>query len=332
MTSDPSPPGDEPDALAALDPVTREAVAWLVRLRSGTHTAQDEHDYDAWKSSDPSHLAAAERAAQLWDMLGRAFDSAPPDRTKKITPRLPVVAFALAGSTALLIGSGVLGPPSSWFADESTGIGERRTVVLADGSQIDLDTRTSFDVDEGGRRITLHTGQIFVTVARDPTRPFLVQSGQGHVRALGTAFDVRRDGETTRVAVTESAVRVTTPTSADQMSVVDVSAGQQTSYTPQTGALPPRPAELQTVTAWRQGELRFDGRPLGEVMTELSRYRRGAVVFTDDSLRRLPVTGVFRVENIDSVLNAIAVLAPVKVWRLPYLTIIQREVRQQSTR
>lgn len=329
MISDPYDPDDEPDALASLDPITREAITWLVRTRSGTQTEQDHLAYKAWKARDVNHRAAAERAERLWQMMGPAFDGKAPAAVKGRGPgkgpgRLPVVALALVGSAAALFALGAVGPDMSFLADETTEVGERRSVMLGDGSRVDLDTRTRFDVAEGGRRLTLHAGQIYVEVAVDSTRPFVVQSRDGRVEALGTAFVVRRDEVGTTVIVAESVVRVTAPASGAAVSAVDVAAGQETTFSPGTGASAPRPANLGSRTAWRRGELRFDGRPLGEVMDELGRYRRGVVVFTDERLRRLPVSGMFRLENVDSVMNAVALLAPVTVLRLPWVTIIQR--------
>src|SRR5690606_7134707 len=108
------------------------------------------------------------------------------------------------------VASGAFGPLSGWLADEATGIGERRVVALADGSSITLDSATSVDVKYAAneRRIVLRDGQIFVTVAPDTARPFIVEARQGTVRALGTAFNVRAYDGGARVAVTEHAVRV----------------------------------------------------------------------------------------------------------------------------
>ena len=180
-----------------------------------TQTQQDHLDYEAWTARDPEHRAAAERAERLWDMIGAASEGKAPVAVKrkgqgKGPGRLPVVALALAGSVAALFAAGLFGPPASFFADETTVVGERRSMVLADGSRVDLDTRTRFDVAEGGRRLTLHAGQVFVTVARDPARPFVVQSGDGHVEALGTAFVLRRDEASARQARLCSSIRVRT--------------------------------------------------------------------------------------------------------------------------
>lgn len=312
MPSDP-PFDDEP-----LDPVTEEALARLVHLQSGDATAQDRADHDAWKAADPEHAAAGARAERLWTMLGPALAS----RKVKGPKRIPVVLAAGAALAALAVASGLFGPPAAYVADERTGVGERRGVTLADGSKVELDTGTSFDVTEGGRRLTLYTGQVFVTVARDPTRPFRVVSGDATVEALGTAFDVRRDGETTTVVVTESAVRVSHP---DRAGGLPVAAGQEVAFSPTTGRGPVRRAALPERTAWRQGQLRFTERPLGEVLDELGRYRRGVIIVTDPALRRLPVTGVFDVDRPDVLLDAVAVALPVRVRRLPWLTIVRRD-------
>lgn len=326
MTSDPNKPGDFADPLASLDTATREALNWIGYLNSGEETEQDRRDFETWKAADPEHARAAERAEAFWRMLGPALTGVPIERPKGKTPkRLPIVIVAILALGGLAFGTGLFGLPAAYFADERTGVGERRGIVLADGSRVELDTRTSLDVADGGRTLILHGGQIFVTVARDPGRPFRVRSGEGSIETLGTAFGVRLDGDTTNVVVTESRVRVRSGRPSPSMSSVDVASGEETGYAPGMPPRPPRAATLPERTAWRQGELNFDDRPLSEVMAELGRYQRGVVVFTDDDLRRLPVTGVFKVDNVDGILDAVARVTPVKIRRLPWLTLIQRD-------
>lgn len=323
MTSDPENPSDP---LASLDAATREALMWIGHLNSGEETEQDRRDYEFWKAADPEHARAARRAEEFWQMLGPALAGASLGRPRGKTPgRLPIVIFAILALGGLSFGAGLFGPPAAYFADERTGVGERRSIVLADGSRVELDTRTSLDIGTGGRMLALHGGQIFVTAARDPGRPFRVQSGEGFIEALGTAFGVRLDDATTTVVVTESRVRVSSGDPGRPPSSVEIRAGEGAGYT--TGMRPtsPSPADLRERTAWRDGELSFDDRPLGEVMAELGRYQRGVVVFMDGDLQLLPVTGVFKVDNIDGILEAVARVTPVKIRRLPWLTLIQRD-------
>lgn len=292
-----------------------------MHLRSGDATAQDKFDFDAWRAARSEHEAASVRAGQLWTMLGPALAG----RKAKGPGRIPVILVAAAALSALVFASGLFGPPASYFADESTGLGERRSMTLADGSRVELDIGTSFDVAKGGRRLTLHTGQVFVTVARDPARPFRIMSGEGTVEAIGTAFDVRRDDAATTVVVTESAVRVSHPDPSGRAPAATVAAGQEIAYASATGLGPVQAAAVAERTAWRRGQLRFAERPLGEVLDELGRYRRGVAVVTDDALRRLPVTGVFDVDDPDELLDALAVALPVQIRRLPWLTIVMRD-------
>ncbi len=158
--------------------------------------------------------------------------------------------------------------------------------------------------------LTLYTGQIFVTVTPDKTRPFTVRAGNGVARALGTAFGVRQDQDGTHVVVTESTVRVSGTASGRS---VDVHAGQQVDYSPQRGCGEPKRADLRVLTAWRSGQMIFEGRPLGDVVAEMSRYRWGTIVFADASLKQLLVTGIFDTSDTDGLLDAIATVLPVKI-------------------
>lgn len=96
------------------------------------------------------------------------------------------------------------------LADYRTGIGERRRIVLADGSALELgsDTALSVRFDSRQRQLTLHRGQAYFQVAADATRRFSVRAGQGISTALGTQFDVKLLDDIVTVSVTEHAVAV----------------------------------------------------------------------------------------------------------------------------
>ena len=312
---------DEKDA-ASVDPLTEEALAWLVRLHSGEETAADWNAYHDWKAAEPAHEEAAQRAERMWTRLGPALSKQRSSRN--ITGAL-FLAACIAGAG---VAGGAFGPLSGWLADEATGIGERRTITLADGSTVMLDSATSLDIAYAGaeRRVVLRDGQIFVSVTADPARPFVVEAGQGTVRALGTAFNVRAGDDGAHVAVAEHAVRVTY----DGKSSVDIREGEGVGYGMSGGLSGPVVVDVRDVTAWQHGEIVFDGRPLGEVTGEFGRYRRGTVIFTDASLKQLPVTGVFSTSDTDAFFTALERTLPVRVTRLPLVTLIQRDTGRSS--
>jgi transmembrane sensor len=307
---------DDKDA-APIDPLTEEALAWLVKLHSGEETEADWNSYHDWKAADAAHAEAAQRAERMWSRLGPALSAR--RTTRNITGALLLMVCLAGGGAA----TGAFGPLSGWLADEATGVGERRVVTLADGSTVTLDSATSLDIEYAGeeRRIVLRDGQIFVSVAPDPTHPFIVEARHGTVQALGTAFNVRAYDTGARVAVTEHAVRVTY----GGKSSVDVRQGEGVGYAAAGGLGRPGAVDTEDVTAWRHGEIVFDNRPLGEVAGELGRYRRGTVVFADAALKDLPVTGVFSTADTDAFFAALELTLPVRVTRLPLVTLIQRD-------
>jgi transmembrane sensor len=57
--------------------------------------------------------------------------------------------------------------------------------------------------------------------------------------------------------------------------------------------------------AWTNGVLVADGMRLGEFLAELARYRPGLLSCAPE-LENLPITGTFRIQNTDLVLEALA--------------------------
>lgn len=307
--------GEEP-----LDPLLEQALEWLVTLHSGAATVEDWESYEAWGAHSSERRAATAEAERLWRAIGPAARPAPGLlRGKSLLAG--VLALGLLGG---LFAGGILKSPAVLLADQHTTTGERRSLSLSDGSRLDMDANTAVDIEisDNRRRLVLHGGRIHVSVSPDPRRPFDVQAADGVIRALGTAFDVLRNDEEVRVTVTEHAVGVSYANDA-QAAEVRVVAGQEVSFDPGHGLGRPGDARIQEITAWRNGHVIFDGQGLAEVLRETERYRTGMVIVTDAGLRNLPVTGVFETNDTEGMLTAIADALPVKVQRLPWITVIR---------
>jgi tetratricopeptide (TPR) repeat protein len=91
--------------------------------------------------------------------------------------------------------------------------GERRRVVLPDGSVLYIDDETKLRLDDE-RRVTLSRGRIFLNVspreesAADDAATFIVNTPDRQVSALGTRFAVDVDEREDRVLVTQGKVKV----------------------------------------------------------------------------------------------------------------------------
>lgn len=290
------------------DPTYMEALEWFVLLNDDKATPEDRRAFAAWLQADPAHAAAFERAQSLWDR----FDIVKPEferlrRSGRLTRRnvtLGGLALALAA-------------PAAWYmtrpgflADHHAGVAERRIFTLPDGSTAELGSYSALSVDftDRQRRLFLHRGQAFFTVAPDAARPFAVDAGAGAVRALGTRFDVKLlDGEAT-VSVVEHAVSVSLQASAP----VEVAEGWQVRYDA-TGIGAPHPADLVAVEAWRSDRIVFEDAPLRLVLRELERYRRGRIILMDDRLGDMPVTAVFDTRQTEAALATIEATLPVGI-------------------
>jgi len=211
----------------------------------------------------------------------------------------------------------------SWRAGVSTGTGEIRHMPLPDGSRLAMNTATAIDVafDDTTRLIVLHAGEIHLRSAPDPAtvaRPLMVRSANGSVRALGTRFSVREEGglfsPRTQVCVTQGAVEIV-PSQAHQAART-IGSGWQTSF--DANAVAGVAAAPAGSEAWLQGVLIAERTPLGEVLAQLARYRNG-VVRCDPAVARLPVDGIFQLNDTDRILALLQVSLPIRVsLRTPY--------------
>jgi ferric-dicitrate binding protein FerR (iron transport regulator) len=62
-----------PDTGPELPLLTREAIAWLLRLTSGQATVEDADAFKRWHGQSPDHAAAWSKAVRLWRALGPAL-------------------------------------------------------------------------------------------------------------------------------------------------------------------------------------------------------------------------------------------------------------------
>ncbi len=300
--------------MAAPDRDTFEAAAtWYVQFQSQAPTPAEHHAWQQWLSRDPSHLAAWNQLEQLQRSLG----GLPQDVTRRALSttqqRRQVLKWML-----VLGGGGYLGwnlqqhsGVGTLLADYRTPIGKHQRIQLADGTRIELNTRSAIDVifDERQRLIRLREGEVLIHTGRLAAQlPFYVETRQGRVQALGTRFTVRQLADSTRVGVLEDRVQVSpvdNPSSGQLLK-----AGQSADFDRlNVGPIHPFTA---TQAAWVDGQLIVLDARLGDVIDELSRYRSG-VLQCDAISARLRVSGTFLLDATDAVLTNLQATLPIQV-------------------
>lgn len=297
--------------------IAASAADWIVRRDGGEMSAADERAFALW-DAEPAHREALARLEQVWNLLDDEGDAVadkpepirevPRQRTvrpsaraygshPKSRPRRRVLAVGgVAAALALAMLGGVQDWPLRLRADYVTGIGERRTVALADGSTVRLDSGSAIALDYSGSRrgVRLLAGAAMFDVAPDRARPFTVEAEGGSVTALGTAFAIRNEADRATVTVTHHSVRVE---GAGRATVVRE--GQSADFAAQT-LRGPLPAQGDA-TAWTRERLVVVDQPLGEVVARIGHYRHGYVAVTGPAAN-IRVSGVY---DLDHPLDAI---------------------------
>lgn len=300
--------------MAVPDRKTFEAAAsWYVQFQAQSPTPAERHAWQQWLSGDPSHQAAWNQIEQLQRSLG----TLPPDLTRRALSttqqRRQVLKWML-----LLGGTGYLGwnvqqhtSLGSAWADYRTGVGERRRIAFADGTQVDLNTHTSIDVAFDGRQrlIRLREGEVLIHTGKSGGQaPFYVETRQGRVQALGTRFTVRQLSDATRVGVLEDRVRVSPAGQPDHGRML--SAGESVDFDRQNVGV--NHPYRGTQAAWVDGQLIVLNARLGDVIDDLARYRPG-VLQCDAASARLRVSGAFRLDSTEAVLANLQATLPIQV-------------------
>ena len=310
-----------------------QAVAWLLRLRDEPGNVASQQAFAEWLAVNPAHRLAYQQVEKHWAWMQplqtesfRARDAAlcyrPPKR-RPLWRRMAVYATAasvlLGVGLALFSSQGWYGLPHTY----STGKGQRQTIVLSDGSTLELNTETEMQVrfNHFQRHVELVRGEAFFNVVHNSERPFQVHVDKLNILDIGTAFNVYKQAEQVNIAVQEGMVDIQTGNASKQLS-----AGQQVSYTDAEGFMPVASADMDVATAWRQGQLLFRGRRLIEVLAEIGRYHAAQIRLTDPKLANLRVNGSFPTAQLETMLNAVVTLLPVKVKRISQQEIVLEAV------
>ncbi|WP_109513003.1 FecR domain-containing protein [Pseudomonas ovata] len=306
--------------------VAHAAARWLALIESGTASAEDRAGLQRWREQSPSH-------EQMWQKaqgLRQRFADVPPqlamaslDRSAADPQRRALLKRALVVA-ALLPAGWVLSrqaPVMAWRADLRTGTGEQRTVRLSDASLLQLNTATAVNLDwhAGQHRLMLVEGEVALSMV-DTAPALTLQTRLGQIMASGAEVCVREEAGRCRVSVSRGQVELQPLAGA----AVHLQGGQR-AWLNVTGVGTVEHFDVQQPD-WRSGVLTVENRPLGSFLTELARYRPG-VLHWDPSLEKLRVTGAFRLDDTDRVLQLLAASLPLQVQtRTRYwVTLVPRQ-------
>ncbi|MEJ1964488.1 MAG: FecR domain-containing protein [Gammaproteobacteria bacterium] len=351
---------------AGTDRTVEEAAAWFTRHREADLSADERSQFAQWIAASPQNVREYLAVAEMWGGLAGAepwpsqsaselialarsasnvvsFPTAPAAAARPVTEAASSTRRWAAWAAAVLVAVAISASaffygPADWFAGRkfSTVRGEQRSLVLSDGSVVQLNTLTRAVIrfSQKTRRIELPEGEAFFRVAHDASRPFEVVTPFAIVRAVGTEFDVYSRERGTHVAVVEGRVRVgmrnqsAEPTvmpaagpgsaaGAGSASVPEVVLGPRESLSIDAAGVGARlaVAKPQSTTAWIQRRLEFDDERLDHVVEEFNRYNRRQLSVTDPKLASLRIIGVFNADDPDALVKYLETIQHVTAVR-----------------
>jgi transmembrane sensor len=270
-------------------------------------------------AEDPVRAEAFELLTDTWDKAGQLALSPRARRFPEQTDHRVFYKVALASVLVVLILGAVVFDYRA--PGVSTAVGEQRTLNLADGTRIYLNTNSRAIVRFDGkrRRIVLERGEALFEVAHYPNWPFIVTSGDRQIRALGTTFEVRRDAQQVAITLVEGRVAISpqnasvpsseSPSAANGSATatfesVTLAPGQRATYAQGQPVRLDHPS-LENVTAWRHRQVSLDNNTLAETITEMNRYSTLHLVVQDPKVAAIRISGVFRAGDMRNFLEAL---------------------------
>lgn len=287
-----------------MSDIKSEAAAWAVRVDAGPLDEARRLELESWLAADPRRRGAFLRAQAGLRLLdqSRVVSKVVPAPTALTARRArgvagvsPRAGWPLAAMAAGLCAVVLMLPAFGGFRTE---VGEQRRVALEDGSvaMINTDSSVGVRLAKHQRRITLRRGEAWFQVAKDHARPFVVDAGPVHVRATGTAFSVRREGDGARVVVTEGTVLAWRDGAL--VPPLAISAGHE-AFIAKDAPQPPaaKPSRTDDVLAWRRGEIVLDGGTIASAVEEFNRYNTRKIVLRDPAAGRRTIVGYFLIDQ-----------------------------------
>lgn len=307
-----------------------QAGAWCARLAFRGLSPDEQAEFDHWIMANPSHGELFDHALIAWRGLSaiadspeiiaqrvNALDALRRANGKRWSTKLTINwqwALGLAAALVLIVLTFTLRPDAQPDL-YATGVGERRTITLEDGSRLSLDANTKVSVlyKQDQRALTLLNGRAKFDVAKNSARPFTVTAGGRTTIATGTAFSVELLGRKLRVVLYEGRVNVVKGKQRSSNEAIGLMPGEQLVTDVSPTALPTvGRVDIASSLAWENGQLNFADEPLASAVEQLNRYSGTRIVVGDLRASAIRINGVFNAGDSRAFLDAITQIYPVR--------------------
>ena len=337
-----------------------EAAEWWVQLRDEESAGRDREQFVDWLRASPENVAEYLKLSSVWQDLGESIPEMDLDsiiaeindnnvvplprieeesQSAEISQRSwntswqAIAASVVFVAVALLL---ILKQPDDIIR---TAVGEQRSVVLADGSLLTLNTSTAvrFDMDETSRHVDLVEGEVLFEIARDTARPFTVSVGATTVKVVGTSFNIYKISESeATITVLEGLVAVQpewvnpdliVQSAGELVAVtgeVQLKVGEQVRIGEEKRVHREKSVQVEKAVEWTSRRLTFENALLKDVIAEFNRYNTRKLQVDDHELALLRLNGVFKPHSHEALLEYLEKTENVRVRDIGDRRVISR--------
>lgn len=289
-----------------------EAGEWIDRLADGDLDALNKRRFIRWLDESERHQEVLERMIATWEdpAVHAAYLNA--QKSSKIADRRrSLVTWGSAIAASLLVIALVFSRYHVITPSTSSQLITSAHEALSDGSEVQLQPKSELIVlfSDDTRALNLKKGQVYFDVAKDRARPFVVKAGLSSVTAVGTAFNIDRQGQRVDVVVHEGIVEVRGKV--DSAPVL-LKAGEKITIN-RGVAEPVQRVNLSQVVDWRTGWIEVDDESLTYLLERLNRYSDKPILMIDSTIGKHRVAGRFKLEDTTQTLAVLSSLYQLEV-------------------
>ncbi|MFD0765460.1 FecR family protein [Mucilaginibacter lutimaris] len=227
--------------------------------------------------------------------------------------RLRIYTIPAAAALVLLIAGWfayrlLLPPQQNTYLKETTLSGQKKRIVLPDGTRVVLGPESSFSYPtafEKGKRIVSVIGEAYFEVTKNPHRPFIVQTQAMSVQVLGTHFNVNatKNQNINTVSLLEGKVKVKLMDKVNEEYFLKP--GQELSVNKQSHQVLQRQLDSIAVLSWLNNVLIFKNEKLGDVAPRIEKMYGVKIIFTDQATADTKLYATFNNKTLAEVMRTI---------------------------
>lgn len=209
--------------------------------------------------------------------------------------------------------------------------GQKANVILPDGSKVwvNSDSRLTYGSRFNSHERILHLeGEAYFEVAPDKERPFIVETNQLSVQALGTSFDVKNYEEEDHISTVLMTGKVKVES---EKNCIFLEPNEKVTFNKTTGSMRKSTIEnARRYADWKFNLLSFQAETFERIVHTLERYYNTRIVFESESLKKYRFTGSIGNTSLESVLQILSLTSPLTYEVRDSVILLRENIKQKA--